>query len=87
MFVVGKSRYLPVMRHVIPPNPKPILWCQPIVTVAKQVCSIPLLGYPQVGVILQVEDDAQGLLIQIQGYDPLNQIGSGCFYLGESVNC
>lgn len=86
MFVVGKCVEVGTVWGIVPTNFQFVSCCEPIVATAHKNSPLPLFREPQVRVVLQVQDEAEGLTIQVERDDSLHQDGETRFNLQESLS-
>ena len=65
MFVVGEVPKLFMMGRVIPTNLKLIIRFKPVVAVVQEFIALPLLSYPEIRVIREVDNDLHVLIFDL----------------------
>ena len=72
MFVVGKCGQASMVWCIIPANFQLVGGRQPLVTIAFQPIPIPLFSEPEIGAILEIQDEPEGLAVKDERDDPLD---------------
>ena len=54
--------------------------CQPVGTIASQCIPVPLLRESEIGAILEIQDEPEGLALKVERDDPLDFWALGHFW-------
>jgi len=72
MLVMGKCGQASMVRRIVPANLQLVGGRQPVITIPFQHIPVPLFSEPEIGAILKIQDEPEGLTVKVEWDDPLD---------------